>query len=179
MSDRPPPTSYRDEHERWHPGPSADGYVGHMHDCLPCFRRFVAAHNRGERWAELLLPLPRLPPLPTFLPGRGEGPGARPDPDKVTPIAMPIAGPGVTRGELARRWRDRQPALRRTPSALVVWSIGAATGLVVALLPTAVAVVVTVGIWVCAVLATRYLAGSDRVPRARLLVSRATYRGAT
>lgn len=111
----------------------------------------------------------RARPAPTLLPGPGEGG----DPDNATPIAMPIAmpiaGPGVTRGELARRWHpgERQE-LRRHQPALVVWAIGGTTGLVVALLPTAVAVVVTVGIWVCAALAKRYL-GGDRVPAARML----------
>lgn len=85
-----------------------------------------------------------------------------------TPDEEPIPGPGVTRVEPARRWRERQPALRLTPGALLIWSLIAATGGVVALLPTSVAVVVTVGIWVCAPRPPRCWR-RDVVPSARML----------
>lgn len=73
--DRPPPTSYRDEDGRFHPGPGVDGYTAHLGLCGACWRGFVDARDRGEQWA-VSLGLLRSLPMPTLQTGQGEG-GAR------------------------------------------------------------------------------------------------------
>jgi hypothetical protein len=57
-------------------------------------RRIHDHFTDGSRYGECDCPNPSAP----------EPSWDETDPTKVTPIAMPIAGPGVTRAELARRW---------------------------------------------------------------------------
>lgn len=80
MPDRPPPTSYRDEHELFHPGPGSEGYAAHLGDCLSCWRGFRDALKRGERWAASSGIVARL---------------------AAAPPTMPIAGPGMPREQQA------------------------------------------------------------------------------
>lgn len=72
--DRPPPTSYRDEHGVFHPGPGCAGYVEHAIGCPACLLAVNRATERGERWAMGV----RIA-VPTFLPGPGEGAGSEQD----------------------------------------------------------------------------------------------------
>lgn len=149
--DRPAPTSYRDEAGRFHPGPGCEGHREHVAICTECLTGLGKAVALGERWAI----------------------EAWRDPDKVVPIAIPIAGPGVTRGELARRWHEGEQDERHALLYLRPQHIG----------PCAVAVgalsygLTALGWWwalgilvaLLVVAGRRDWLGIDRTPRARLV----------
>lgn len=142
--DRPPPTSYRDEQERWHPGPGAPGYREHMVACEPCLAHFIRAGANGEAWALAMPPVVQACRL------------------SREPIAIP--GPGMSRESLALLPLPRLEARSTTAGA-----VGCLAGvLLAAVLPLGVATVVALALLV-ATLAGARVWGADRVPTARWL----------
>lgn len=153
MKDRPPPTSYRDEHEVFHPGPGCDGYCGHLRECLPCFRAFGDALNRGEHWAEVLSPLPLLPPIVMPVPGPPRG------------AVMPTCLPGPGEGALVTAPRSLPARWRRyaTPWPIACCVAGAVGAW---LIPPAVGAAPIVALLVAVMAIRRYV--PDEVPAARV-----------
>ncbi len=150
---RPPPTGYRDERSVFHPGPGSDGYCGHLRECLPCFRAFGDALNRGERWAVVLSPLPQLPPIvmPVHGPPRGV----------VVPTCLPEPGEGAlvtTPRSLPACWRRYAH-----PGPLLV---GMAGGFALWQLPVAIRAVSIIALLVAAVTIRKSV--PDTLPAARV-----------
>lgn len=156
--DRPPPTSYRDEDGRFHPGPGVDGYTAHLGLCGACWRGFVDARDRGEQWA-VSLGLLRSLPMPTLQPGQGEA-GARDE--RRSPVPMPIPGPGMPREQQALVLLRPQHI---GPAAVVV---GATSYLLAALLPWWFAAPALAGVLVLLVAVGRRVE-LDPMPQARLM----------
>lgn len=122
--DCPPPTSYRDAHGTFHPGPGCNGYREHMVACDPCLSAFIRAGAAGEAWAMATPPVVQ-PVWPS--PSRALATAPRSLPARWRRYASPVplicfacgaARRGAVPG-LGRRGADR-PAARRGRSDLSV-----------------------------------------------------------
>lgn len=151
---RPPPTSYRDAAERWHPGPGCDGYVEHAAKCRPCRLRLRNAADGGEFWARKLDAIVRLTTPDALMldvnRSRRTLSKRPPDTDASALVTAPRSLPA--------RWRQHL-----TPGRVISGSVGLAAA---RLCPPSVCAVLIVLLLVAAAAIHRYV--PDLVPAARV-----------